>query len=402
MTPLSAITQNSYGDSPATITPGSQTFLEPPHPRFATSSDAHSPQKSKKPRPASLTLSDDSDTSDVSVDSIMDMYYFGFDDDVEPPSPKGGPHTRFAGTGSRIETGSGLESARDGHARTAEDVLGHETHALDYTNFDGDDDTPLPGENRLSRKLIKEGRLRRAKSRRVSKALEAKEVLERAAQRGKALTSSSTPPSLPSAHPALELEERNRDGQEREKIRKYSLRPSSMLSTEPLLNSSGRSSAHSPIGSPMSPFANSPASSSATTLLNNGPNSNAAIPGVGVRWAENVGVDGASPRDRESLFTLVDGMGGGDANGLNWVLDAQEARDLQAVAEWARPGKPKMAKILADEVDRAVGRVAVACACLFSFIYTFSSSHIMRLSRFLTAIPCIAFATLPRIFMTSC
>ena len=58
-------------------------------------------------------------------------------------------------------------------------------------------------------------------------------------------------------------------------------------------------------------------------------------------------------RDRESTFTLGD-----------LVLDASEARNLQAVSEWARPGKPRLAKILVDEVESAKGRVAVACTFL--------------------------------------
>ena len=42
-------------------------------------------------------------------------------------------------------------------------------------------------------------------------------------------------------------------------------------------------------------------------------------------------------------------------------LNAQEVRDLQVVSAWAHPGKPKLGRILGDEVEAARGRVAVVC-----------------------------------------
>ena len=42
-------------------------------------------------------------------------------------------------------------------------------------------------------------------------------------------------------------------------------------------------------------------------------------------------------------------------------IDPQEVFDLQIVSEWARPGKPKLGRILQDEVEASKGRVAVAC-----------------------------------------
>ena len=46
---------------------------------------------------------------------------------------------------------------------------------------------------------------------------------------------------------------------------------------------------------------------------------------------------------------------------LRLNLDEQEAEDVGIVAEHARPGKPKLERILADEVERAKGAIAVAC-----------------------------------------
>ena len=49
---------------------------------------------------------------------------------------------------------------------------------------------------------------------------------------------------------------------------------------------------------------------------------------------------------------------------LRLNLDEQEAEDVGIVAEHARPGKPKLERILADEVERAKGALAVACESL--------------------------------------
>lgn len=58
------------------------------------------------------------------------------------------------------------------------------------------------------------------------------------------------------------------------------------------------------------------------------------------------------------------------------MLDAQEARDLQAELEWAHPGKPKLARTLADEAEAAKGRVAVACTSLLPYRLNLPSQFI--------------------------
>jgi len=42
-------------------------------------------------------------------------------------------------------------------------------------------------------------------------------------------------------------------------------------------------------------------------------------------------------------------------------LGVQEMRDISIMAEFARPGRPKLDLILRDEVGMAGGRVVVAC-----------------------------------------
>jgi hypothetical protein len=41
----------------------------------------------------------------------------------------------------------------------------------------------------------------------------------------------------------------------------------------------------------------------------------------------------------------------------------QEMRDISIMAEFARPGRPKVDLILRDEVGKTGGRVVVACEC---------------------------------------
>jgi hypothetical protein len=42
-------------------------------------------------------------------------------------------------------------------------------------------------------------------------------------------------------------------------------------------------------------------------------------------------------------------------------LGEQEMRDITVMAEFARPGRPKLDMILRDEVGKARGRIVVAC-----------------------------------------
>ena len=53
---------------------------------------------------------------------------------------------------------------------------------------------------------------------------------------------------------------------------------------------------------------------------------------------------------------------------LRLDLGEREVEDVGIVAERARPGKPKLERILADEVERAKGAVAVACEFFPAFI----------------------------------
>ncbi|KAI5123356.1 hypothetical protein M0805_001777 [Coniferiporia weirii] len=287
-------------------------LLQPPTRRFTTKAGAGL----KTRRRASLALSDDSHMSDVSVDSIVDMYYLGLEDDMSGADGEG--HGGAPG-------GRGVDAEGAG-------ALGHETHVLDYTNFDGDDDTPLPGENRLSRRIIKESKLRRGRSRREERAFAAKmELADRvAAANAREAAGNARSPQTDDMYSPVSAGP-------------SSSRRASTLSTEPLLSTypSARGGSASLSISPISPPPVSPLTLSA---LSPGGLSNASLEPT-VRWAAEPSIRGDT----------------GESGGTSLALDTQEVHDLQVVSEWARPGKPKLGRILADEVEASKGRVAVAC-----------------------------------------
>ncbi|KAG8900118.1 hypothetical protein FRB99_006251, partial [Tulasnella sp. 403] len=125
--------------------PGADESLVPPVPHFA--------KEGKLQRRMSVS-SDDSMDSNVSGNSSAELHYA---DGGKPPT---------------------LAS----RAKTVADDEDDEDHVLDLTNFDGDDDTKVPGEAQFSLRLKKEGRLRRAQSRKVSSALQAKRELDQKVQ----------------------------------------------------------------------------------------------------------------------------------------------------------------------------------------------------------------------------
>lgn len=364
-------------------------LLEPPHPRFATGKADPSPAKKStkqtRQRPQSLALSDDSDTSDVSVDSIVDMYYLG----VENASSS----TALAAPGS----GDGLmrSSSERARAATLGQLTGHnrsvsgdrvhqrsqtrqwhdadaddedETpHALDYTNFDGDDDTPLPGEWRLSRRLVKEGRARRAQSRLTGSASKAKMELERRVRAGLGgikgvagevsdVESRTKMPRSGALSPLSEGGEGDEDEGRDEVETRWRSNRASTISTAPLL------ALTSPL---VSPGMTSPATpSSSAVLLPNagrgfGLGSNVRWAGGGIQSSHSKPNPQALPQHHRQTQAPVYRERSSTLDGL--VLDPVESRAMQAVSEWARPGRPRLARILADEVEAAAGPVVVAC-----------------------------------------
>lgn len=318
-----------------------------------------------------------------------DSMVFDGDFTLAPPTPRFMGRKRSLSNSSMDSNGSITSSSslvdvsyanrpQSGIDFMMSNELGHEEHILDYTNFDGEDDTRVAGEAHLNNRVRKEGRMRRAKSRKVASAAAAKQELQsRAAERPipRSLGNSDfggedrPPRSIPSP-----------------------LHPSSLHDA-----SIGPKSGSRP-GFPISPsFRISPQDGSQTpyaasdlyrqqshpdqldflTPTDPGARTNRwsvqslAAPEIPRRASDDNLRSARTPSPTGSRFAVTPTPTGGfNASMQNLVsgvgeprleIDDDELEDLNVVAEMARPGKPKLERILADEVERSRGAVAVAC-----------------------------------------
>lgn len=273
------------------------------------------------------------------------------------------------------------ESGTFGRDRYLGGELGHEGHILDYTNFDGEVDTRAPGEANISKNLQKEGKIRRARSRRVTVAQTAKAELESRSKQG-AYTPMS--PTTTVTQPMLDTHG------ERDPFK------SNMPSREGGLPQG----AYSPITRrlsqpPPSSFDPRYAVSAADQYRSNDAYPWLTDPASQNRWSPPSNQQAYRPPSPVSKSTddfhlsvgdLHRGITPSPAPGGDSIhqlmndrpesrqsdtgeheprleISEQELEDISFVSEMARPGKPKIERVLADEVGRSRGAVAVACEC---------------------------------------
>ncbi|KAI8998563.1 hypothetical protein BD414DRAFT_575075 [Trametes punicea] len=245
--------------------------------------------------------------------------------------------------------------------------LGHEEHVLDLTNFEGDDDTEMPGEAQFNMSVRQEGKFRRRNTRRMSMALLAKEELAYRASEFQFDGPASSSAQLVSKRVSLPPID---TAPKRQSVDLSTLHPSSLssprtpTSASPLVDPTKRTSGTSP-----------PRHSRNVSL--GVPGATAPSRRVSQALSERSTVETAvTARSRLSQWTDTDSFAalvpGGDVESareqLRLDLDEQEVEDVGVVAEHARPGKPRLDRILADEVERAKGAVAVACECPFFLV----------------------------------
>ena len=221
--------------------------------------------------------------------------------------------------------------------------LGHEEHRLDLTNFDGENDDRLPGETTLNRKLKKEGTIRRALTRKTRVHRKGKHSLE-----GSAISESGRPSDSPTSaafgaetsclldspvqHPRKILGPRADPS-----ARRHSRRPASLSSLAEV------STEHVPLGD----------------WDTSGPKD---------RYT-----DGSLDWERKTLSSEYSHASSHQPlvaeapQGVELEVGGKEMRDANAMAEFARPGRPKIDSILKDEASRTIGRVVVACEWLALF-----------------------------------
>jgi hypothetical protein len=210
--------------------------------------------------------------------------------------------------------------------------LGHEEHWLDLTNFDGDNDDRMPGESSLNCVLKKEGTIRRAITIKKRASRRIKSSPDRGVNSG-----SGGLTDLP-----IFPEETN----------------------EPL------SSSIFPVGCPAGLKPENPGrhQTSARSM------------GKGDQLVE----DSQDWRRRSTASLTSQGSGlqalvRETSEELELELGDQEMQDIKIMAEFARPGRPKLDLILRDEVVTAGGRIVVACEQIFHVISWLSESNSTKL-----------------------
>lgn len=242
---------------------------------------------------------------------------------------------------------------------TGEDVQHEENgwddggqHELDLTNFDGDDDTQLPGEAQLNHRFKKEGMIRRAKSRKVARAHRApspespESDLEQngTSTYSKRVSAQSAYSQRSSMHSTVRLlppQEAQHAAPRRPKpplevdiASASSPWISSPLSPTGLSGSALHPKHHPRITSPHRPESPFPSASSLFDSRSDVSSVYAMMPQTGVgAYGEEVKID----------------------------FDVREIHDVSVIAEHARPGRPKLDRLLAEEVANSRGSVIVAC-----------------------------------------
>jgi hypothetical protein len=242
--------------------------------------------------------------------------------------------------------------------------LVHQNYILDLTNFDGDNDAPLPGEEALNRRVMKTGKHRRAKSRKTNASATAKQ--------------GSGDPPLPPLPDGTGQERRGRptyqahrlsqqQTEQRAHTPKADYRRSylSVPSTDLDDRSTGGSHEGSdgPSRRPSSHHSLAPSWSSSLSAPESRPKSFSGLSEYDGLIPSRPGSPFTRERDATPDSTSYRALIGKGAHGddLRLQVDEQEMRDVGMVSEHARPGKPKIDRILAYEVEMAQGSTIVGC-----------------------------------------
>jgi hypothetical protein len=222
---------------------------------------------------------------------------------------------------------------------TIDGELGHEEHRLDLTNFDGDNDDRVRGESTLNRALKKEGTVRRAITRKKTESRRPKRFSgARVDQRSKRM------PSLPTFY-------------EEEASQPQPSPPAQPLESlaAPSCNALGlHDLAATKSSHPFIQSSDPPASHALSSIELDKPGyEDGYSEGSHVRRTSTMSV-ASQESSRQALIREV-------AEEPQLELGEQEMRDISVMAEFARPGRPKVDMILRDEVSRAGGRIVAAC-----------------------------------------
>lgn len=216
--------------------------------------------------------------------------------------------------------------------------LGHEEDQLDLTNFDGDNDDRVQGESTLNRALKKEGTIRRAITRKRTESRRTKRFLETGVDSKSGRLPDLPTPPMEAGQSLLSPPVRSLEETATPRDDTFGRRPATAISS------------HLSAQSFVPPMARTPSPIGWD------------VPGHG---SESIG--GSQHWKRISTTSMVSQASSTQALMREVVeepqleLGEQEMRDINIVAEFARPGRPKVDLILRDEVGMAGGRIVVAC-----------------------------------------
>jgi hypothetical protein len=279
--------------------------------------------------------------------------------DDEPAGPTDTPETLYPPTprytrsglksrSSSVDSVDSLSSGKDNHfvdltyytseygdeeRDTADPDVYRQNYIVDLTNFEGENDAAIAGEDMLNRRVMKTGKARRAKTRKATKAAAAKrDVSDRAGEhRGRSGWRHSKDVSGDHLQP----------GSYSDRRRSFS------GSTATLTNVDAPDLGGRPSSRPGSPHGDKP------------------------RRPEHLDPDDPVFKRAPSPFAKEFGVSNDEASIRELMIDAEdtvrlelderELHDVSVVSEHARAGRPKFDEIFAHEVGRADGAIIVTC-----------------------------------------
>jgi hypothetical protein len=286
---------------------------------------------------------------------------YGTDDiTLLPPRPlfAGSGHGRRESSdsvGSDMSRGDSSELAYLEPATTNEymgDDSSPTADILDLTNYEDEEDVESPAQQELSNKVQKEGKVRRARSRRANKRPQSGPALQQAAMRYPPTQPSSVLPYAQDRDSGSfeDVQQTPRAAQQPRHDTRYD--PPQPLMAAPRPSHAYRNSTASSIGPYSDPFGDKGRYSPSPSLRT-------------VEYDARSYGGGETPLPRHSRASSMvymegahDSSSGNNADAGLW-LEGTDYHSMNVIAEMARLGRPKLDVILQEEIDRARGTLGV-------------------------------------------
>ncbi|KAL0245519.1 hypothetical protein I308_104651 [Cryptococcus tetragattii IND107] len=297
-------------------------------------------------------------------------------DDFAPPQPvfaRGGTHSREASVGS-VTSEMSVDSSSADRDEAVENTL-KESYAdvIDLTNYEDEEDVNDPAENRLSNKLEQQGKLRRARSRKIAKRKSAAKLPRTPSyppSRFQSTYSYDNPEEsyapinlgyghspasslydpfqesrIPTVHSSIAMSPSasqsippfNPHHDKRQSIR--SVPDSTNTGNDPFVAGSSQEHGSSSVGH--------------STLTDE---TQGAYPGDPFRDIQNA----LSRTSRTQSMVLLENSGADPNEDAGLWIDEADYAAMSIMSEMARAGKPKLSAVLEEEIEIALGSLIVA------------------------------------------